>query len=96
MPKAFSNWIEPGNELDDEPPNAGANDNRPDNFGNRKNPTGTGADTPFSSGYPLPPDPHAPPGDMNPGSSAEISDYGIVDGEVGHSPSQLQYGLRNK
>ena len=94
MKPAFSNWIEDGNELDNESSNAGANDDRPDNLGDRKSATGTGVEVPFHSGYPIPPDPHAPPGDMNPGGSAEISDYGIANAEVGHSPSQLQYGLK--
>ena len=74
--------------------NAGAADDRPDNFGPRNASTGTGADTPFRSGYALPPDPHAPPGDSNSINSAEMSDFGIADSTVGHNPHQSQYGLK--
>lgn len=94
MPTPFSNSIQDGNEPSDGSSNPGANDDRPDNFGDRKKTTGTGVEVPFDSGYPLPKDPHAPPGDSNPASSDEISDYGITNVEVGHSPSQLQYGLK--
>ena len=99
MPKnvPFSNSMDDGNEPGGESPNPGANDDRPDNFGDRKatKSDGDAGSTTFRTLQP-PKDPHAPPGDMNPGSSAEASDYGISDDEVGYGGSVAQYGLTDK
>lgn len=90
----FSNSMEPDNM----PGADSATDERDARDGNgpeRKVAKNSGADTPVAAGYPLPPDPHAPPGYPEPSSaSAEVSDFGLNEKvEVAHSSSQLQYGL---
>lgn len=98
---AFSNSMMEDNVPDGtESANAGANDDRPQAgaWPERSSGYQEGGITPGKITYPLPPDPHAPPGpDAKDRNDEEISDFGMNEKvEVGHDPSQLQYGLTDK
>ena len=96
---AFANSMDWGNEPGGETANAGANDDRPQNFGDRlagKSDGDSGMVTaPSVADFPKLVDPHAPPGYPDTaGGEKEISDFGLNESvEVGHDGSVHTYGL---
>lgn len=96
---AFGNSMEPDNRPDlagDKDRSAG--DDRPIQDNGTKNANfSVGGVTHVSKvDYPLPPDPHAPPGPAD-SSDAEIQDFGLNESvEVGLKSNQLEYGIGGK
>ena len=98
---AFGNSMEPDNRPDlagDKDRSAG--DDRPIQDNGTKNASfSVGGVTHVSKvDYPLPPDPHAPPGpDAGSRGDDEISDFGLNEAvEVAQQGNQLQYGIGGK